>query len=246
MSDAIPNWLSRALTVSDAARIEDAVKSAELATSAEIVPMIVHRSTLKATGDRIVFWISFGLLGVGGAISLSLLGGLDEALLDRVVEALGLWPSREMHVALSIAAETLVAILAFGVSWSVARLLSSMDAIHRFVFPSKDLAIETEHRAQNEFYSSDLRSTVGKTGVLLMVSMLEHRAVILADDAIAAKFKPEMWTTTLNELLSSIRAGKMADGYVNAIAMIGRELEKAFPVQGNDRDELTNKLRIEE
>jgi putative membrane protein len=246
MAEEIPKWLSQALTKTDVDRIEEAVRKAELSTSAEIVPMIVHRSTLKGTGDRIVFWISFGILGVGGAISLSLLGGLDEALLDRVVELLGLWPSRAMHLSLSIAAETLVGIGAVGFSWLVARLFSTSDSVHRFVFPRSDMAIETEHRAQNEFYSSDLRSTAGKTGVLLMVSMLERRAVILADEAITEKFHADYWTKTLNELLRSIRAGKMADGFVSAIEMIGEQLAKSFPIQSDDRNELSNKLRIEE
>lgn len=242
----IPKWLEHALSEEETVRIEAAVKDAESKTSAEIVPMIVHRSTLKATGDRIVFWISFGLLGVSGAISLSLLGGLDEALLDRIVSALGVWPSREMHVALSLAVETLVAALAFLVAWLVAKFCSNSDAVHRRVFPSRDLALETEHRAQNEFYSSDMRSTVGHTGVLLMVSMLERRAVILADAAIAAKFAPATWTNVLNDLLAAIREGRMADGYVAAIRAIGHELEKQFPILPGDTNELSNRLRIEE
>lgn len=244
MSAEIPHWLSSSLTQADANRIEDAVKRAELVTSAEIVPMIVHRSTLKATGDRIVFWISFALFGVGGAASLSLFGGLDEALLDRVIGAMGLWPSSETHLILSIVAEVIVATLAFAVSWLVAKYASRSDAIHRRVFPASDLALEAEHRAQHEFFSSDLRATAGQTGVLLMVSMLEHRAVILADEKVVAKFKPEAWTKTLNDLLGSIREGKMADGYVNAVVSLGDELSKHFPAKKNEHDELSNRLRI--
>lgn len=246
MAQEIPNWLNRALSMEDLAKIDAAVKRSEARTSAEIVPMIVHRSTLKSTGDRILFWICFGVLGVGGAVSLSLLGGLDSALLDRVIEAFGIWPTEALHFALSVLAELVVAMMAFAVAWGAARVLSHFDVAHRLVFPHSDMALEAEHRAQNEFYSSDLRSTTGQTGVLLFVSMLERRAVILADQAIVAKFAPETWTKTLDALLHSIGNGKMAEGYARAIEAIGEMLAPHFPLLADDKNELSDGLRIEE
>lgn len=246
MSGSLPAWLETKLSREEVTRIEQAVKDAESRTSAEIVPMIVRRSTLRATGDRILFWISFGIFGVGGAVSLSLAGGLDEALLDRVIGTLGLWPSPEMHLALATTAELLVALLAFGFAWAAAKFLSNFDGMHRMVFPSSDLALEAEHRAQAEFFASDLRSTTGRTGVLLFVSMLERRAVILADEAIVAKFDPSTWTDTVASLVASIRNGQMGAGYIMAIKSIGEHLEKHFPIAADDKDELSNQLRIEE
>lgn len=243
---ALPEWLDASLSRDEIARIEQAVREAEKRTSAEIVPMIVHRSTLKATGDRILFWISFGFLGVGGAISFALLGGLDEALLERVLMAIGIWPSPTMYTVLAIVAEALVALAAVGLAWLVSTYLSSFDGMHRLVFPSSDLTLETEHRAHAEFLASDLRSTSGRTGVLLFVSMLEHRAVILADEAIAAKFDSATWTNTLSALLESIRNGEMGKGYIAAIHSMGKQLETHFPPTKADRDELANRLRIEE
>lgn len=242
----LPEWLDRALSREEIDRIEIAVKSAEKKTSAEIVPMIVHRSTLKATGDRILFWISFGVLGIGGAVGLSLSGGLDEALLDRVLEAFGIWPSEAAFLWLALLAEAFVALVAFGISWVFAKWVSQFDRAHRFVFPTGDLTLEAEHRAQSEFYSSDLRSTSGRNGILLFVSMLERRAVILADKAIIEKIDPSTWTETLSRLLSDLGNGEMGRGYVDAIDSIAKRLEGQFPAQPNDRDELSNRLRIEE
>lgn len=242
----IPAWLKTSLSVDDARRIDEAVARAESKTSAEIVPMIVHRSTLRATGDRIIFWICFGFLGVGGAVSLSLLGGVDEALLDRVLDSLGLWTTSQTHFVLATLAEVVVALGAIGIAWVAAKLISKFDSMHRLVFPLADLAIEAEHRAQAEFYASDLRSTEGRTGVLLFVSMLERRAVILADEAIAKKFDSSTWTETLGKLLSAIADGKMGAGYVEAIESIGAKIAPHFPIATDDRDELANGLRIRE
>lgn len=246
MSGSLPPWLDTKLSREEVTRIEQAIKDAESRTSAEIVPMVVHRSTLRATGNRILFWISFGILGVGGAVSLSLMGGLDEALLDRVIGFLGLWPSPQLHLALATTAELVVALFAFGFSWLAAKLLSHFDSMHRMVFPKSDLALEAEHRAQAEFFASDLRSTTGRTGVLLFVSMLEHRAVILADEAIVAKFDPSTWTETVSALVAAIRNGQMGTGYIMAIKSIGEQLEKHFPIAAHDKNELANRLRIAE
>lgn len=246
MALKIPTWLAAHLDEKGAQNIEEAVKSAEKRTSAEIVPMVVHRSTLKATGDRILFWICFGFLGIGGAVGFAVMGGLDEALLDRWIEVLGLWPSAGLYSALALAAETAVALFAFGVAWVVAKFLSRFDSIQRLAFPQDDLTLEAEHRAQSEFLSSDLRSTSGRTGVLLFVSMLEHRAVILADEAILKKFEASDWAETLSRLIAAIRGGEMSRGYVEAIEAIAARLEAAFPNGAKARDELSNRLRIEE
>jgi putative membrane protein len=245
-SQIVPEWLEEALSLEEIGRIEQAVKDAEAKTSAEIVPMIVHRSTLKATGDRILFWISFGFFGVGGAFAFALLGGLDEALLERMLASAGMWPTPTIHLILATFAEVLVAAVAVFFAWMVSTFLSRSDGMHRLVFPAGDLKLEAEHRAQAEFFASDLRSTTGKTGVLLFVSMLEHRAVILADEAIVAKFDPATWTTTLSNLLAAIKNGEMGKGYIVAIESIGKQLAVHFPLAKDDRNELTNRLRISE
>lgn len=245
-SGKIPEWLEMALSAEEIDRIEAAIKKAEAKTSAEIVPMIVHRSTLKATGDRILFWICFGFWGVGGAVSLSLLGGLDEALLDKIIGFLGLWPSPKTHMVMATAAEGLVALTAFVLAWIASSWLSGFDRMHRLVFPVGDLTLEAEHRAQAEFHASDLRATTGKTGILLFVSMLEHRAVILADEAIVAKLDPNTWTETLSTLLGSIRNGEMGKGYIIAIESMGKQLQQHFPRAKDDNNELANRLRISE
>lgn len=244
MIGEIPSWLLTSLSLDEANRIEAAVKAAEARTSAEIVPMIVHRSTLKGTGDRILFWICFAFLGIGGAVSFSLASGLDEALLEHLIRSLGVWPTATVHTALVIAIEIFLAMAAFGVAWLASKWLAQFDVIHRLVFPVSDLALEAENRARSEFNATDLRSTTGRTGVLLFVSMLEHRAVILADEAIAKKIDQSVWNETLWRLLGAIRNGQMGQGYVDAVNSIAKCLEPHFPPLTSDVNELSDRLRI--
>jgi putative membrane protein len=242
----LPEWIGEFLSYEEAERIEDAVRDVEQRTSAEIVPMIVRRSTMKATGDRIIFWICFGLFGVGGATWLAFAGGVDEALLSQIIERLGLWPAEWVYRLLAALAETLVAGVMFLIAWFVAQQISGLDWLHRFVFPPRDQALQVEHRAQAEFFASDLRSTSGRTGVLVFVSLLEHRAVILADEAISSKLDREVWKSTLETLVKAIANGEMARGYVASVGIIGRMLEPLFPPGDRNPNELEDRLRIKE
>lgn len=242
----LPDWIGEYLSYEEAERIEEAVKEVEKKTSAEIVPMIVRRSTMKATGERMIFWICFGLLGVGGATWFAFVGGVDEALLSRVIERLGLWPSEWMYRAMAGVAETAVAGAMFLLAWFVAGQIADVDWLHRLVFPPRDQALQVEHRAQAEFFASDLRSTSGRTGVLVFVSLLEHRAVILADEAIASKLDREVWKSTLETLVKATANGEMARGYIASVSIIGRLLEPLFPPCERNPNELEDRLRIKE
>ena len=99
---------------------------------------------------------------------------------------------------------------------------------------------------QAEFFASDLRSTSGKTGVLIFVSLLEHRAVILADEAISSKLDKEVWKSTLETLVKAIANGEMARGYAATVGIVGRLLEPHFPVGEVNHNELSDRLRIKE
>ncbi|MBN8541949.1 MAG: hypothetical protein J0L82_16270 [Deltaproteobacteria bacterium] len=242
----LPDWIGEYLSYEEAERIENAVMEVERKTSAEIVPMIVRRSTMKATGDRMIFWICFGIFGIGGATWFAFVGGIDEVLLGKLIEKFGLWPNEWMYRILAGLAETIVAGAMFLVSWFVAGFFADLDWVHRLVFPPRDQALQVEHRAQAEFFASDLRSTSGKTGVLIFISLLEHRAVILADEAISTKLDKEVWKSTLETLVKAIANGEMARGYAATVGIVGRLLEPHFPVAETNHNELSDRLRIKE
>ncbi|MDX9731671.1 MAG: hypothetical protein RBT63_07870 [Bdellovibrionales bacterium] len=242
----IPAWLVGALSVEDMNRIEAAVKKIERRTSAEIVPMVVHRSTMRATGNRILFWISFALVGVLGATWLAGAGGVDDAIVQKSISFLGIWPTSATHMWMMLFAELLVVLFAFGFAWTFSSWVSRYDWAHRAVLPFEDQVLEAEHRAEAEFHSSDVRSTSGRSGVLLFVSMLEHRAILLADQAIAERLPEAVWVEALSKLLAGIKSGEMGTGFVEALDEIGEILAFHFPADTGEpnRNELSDRLRI--
>jgi putative membrane protein len=84
--------------------------------------------------------------------------------------------------------------------------------------------------------------TAGRTGVLLYVSLREHRADIVADEAIAAKVAPTVWGEAMVTLLDHIRAGRAGVGMADAVTQMGRVLTEYFPKGSENPNELADRL----
>lgn len=97
-------------------------------------------------------------------------------------------------------------------------------------------------RAVMLFKAAAERRTVGRTGVLIYLSMGEHRAEIIGDDAITHVTTPETWGEAMVALLTEVKAGRPADGIVAAAGLIGGVLKEHFPKHGADSNEIPDKL----
>jgi len=97
-------------------------------------------------------------------------------------------------------------------------------------------------RAIMLFKAAAERRTEGRTGVIIYLSMGEHRAEIVGDEAITAVTTPETWGEAMAALIMDVKAGRPADGIVAAIGMIGEVLAQHFPRDAADRNEIPDKL----
>ena len=79
-----------------------------------------------------------------------------------------------------------------------------------------------------------------------MVSLLEHRVEILADTGINEKVDRDTWNNIITDMLSSIKASGLTDGFCVAIKECGEILEKDFPGSHDNTNEISNKLIIVE
>jgi putative membrane protein len=92
------------------------------------------------------------------------------------------------------------------------------------------------------FRAAAERRTVGRTGILIYLSMAEHRAEIVADEAILAVTDESTWGEAMAALLVEVRAGRPADGICAAIAVVGDVLARHFPRSDGDVNEIPDKL----
>lgn len=215
----VPVWAQSFLSEKDFERVSFAVARAEHSTTGEIVPMIVRKSS--ATGHVILLLTLFFLVS-------ALTMGVDE--LEALDEVDSHWVILGM------------ALISFGLGW----LLAQFSALQRWLTIPADLQAEVELRAELEFYRKGLHSTHGKTGVLLFVSLMERRAVVLADEAIAKKLPQNSWNEICQIMIQGIKQGKPADGMISAIQRSGELLSHEFPLTGENPNELSNQLILKE
>jgi putative membrane protein len=97
-------------------------------------------------------------------------------------------------------------------------------------------------RAIMLFKAGAERRTVGRTGILIYLSMAEHRAEIVGDEAITKVTTPETWGEAMTALIRDVKDGRPGDGIVAAVGLIGEVLAEHFPKTGEDTNEIPDKL----
>ncbi|MEO6582442.1 MAG: hypothetical protein ABIN68_06515 [Sphingomicrobium sp.] len=108
--------------------------------------------------------------------------------------------------------------------------------------PSATKHRRVRRRAVTVFKAAAERRTVGRTGILIYLSMGERRAEIVADEAILKVTGEHVWGGAMEALLVEVRAGRPADGIVAAIACVGEVLQQHFPRSEADTNEIPDKL----
>lgn len=209
----------------DRRRIQEAVERAERRTSGEIVPFIVPQSDQY----EVTVW-------KGGALSAGL--ALVAAML--VFHFYDGWGLAWLHTGWGTAALTLAAGIAGGLLGAFVR------PARRLLAGSDDVTRAVHRRAMKAFVEEEVFDTRDRTGILIFISLLEHRIEVLGDAGINRKVSPDEWADVVEHIRSGIRRGRIADGLVEAIEMCGMLLEKSgVELREDDADELPNKLRMD-
>jgi putative membrane protein len=101
---------------------------------------------------------------------------------------------------------------------------------------------EVEEEAFALFARQGLHRTRARTGVLILLSELEHRAVILGDQAIHEKLGAAGWQAYVDRIVLGIRNGEAARGVVEVLEELAPLLSEIAPVTGQNDDELSNRV----
>lgn len=204
------------LSEQDKKRIEQAVKEAESTTSGEIVPVMVKASDPYPSADL-----------TGGLIAMAL--GLGALIwLVPVLEAL------------------LLAIVLTGSFLAGFFLTRYFPPIKRLLLGKQILEAEVYQRALQAFFELGLTRTRDRTGILIMVSLLEHRVQVIADQGINEKVSEGTWNEIVNLVLDGIKKNSLPDGLCSGIERCGQILTKDFPIKSDDTNELKNSLVVED
>jgi putative membrane protein len=108
--------------------------------------------------------------------------------------------------------------------------------------PGSTKSRRVRRRAVELFRVSAERRTVGLTGILLYLSLREHRAEIVVDEAIHGKVDPVIWGNAMADLIGEVKGGRPGSGMAKAVERIGVVLTEHFPKTHADQNELPDRL----
>ena len=121
-------------------------------------------------------------------------------------------------------------------------LLQIIPALRFFLVPAPIKAKRVHERALKAFRIGAEHRTAGGTGILIYLSMREHRPGSRRDAPIASVVSGDTWSATLEALLSGVRQGDVAAGMCAAVERVGAILAEHFPRQEDDVNELPDRL----
>lgn len=121
-------------------------------------------------------------------------------------------------------------------------LLLSIENILIWFLPKSILHKKAKFKAFETFHILGLQKTSNHQAVMIYVSVYERYVQILTDSAISSQIDNSVWQKTVDKFITRVKNQEFEDGYLKAIKEIGKILIEKFPVQENDKNELSNHL----
>ena len=220
----------RQLSETDHARVSEAIAKAEAGTAGEIVAVATPIS--DSYHDVALHWAVAALLLV-----LAWAAFRPDWLLwwyERLTSGWQVEPSLGQLL-------TFLMLLAV-VKFTAVLLILKILPLRLALTPAATKHRRVRRRAIVVFKAAAERRTSGRTGILIYLSMAEHRAEIVADEAILKVSDSSTWGEAMAALLEAVREGRVGDGLVAAVEQVGAVLAEHFPRSAEDRNEIPDKL----
>lgn len=192
------------------ARIEAAVREAETRTSSEIVPMVVDESFDYPRAEI----MGGGLFALAAAVSLSWAFGDSSVWIFLPLFLLLYFPFK--------------------------LLIRATPVLRLRLIPAAEIDAEVEEKALVSFLEQGLHRTRDETGILILISLFEHRVRILADRGISQVVEQREWQEIVAHITAGMHTGNTADALCEAVRRCGDLLQRRFPARDENRNELPN------
>lgn len=210
------NLAQKLITEKVKEQIDAAVKAAEAKTSGEIVCTIQSAS------------YHYPMANVLGASTLA----LPSALILTPFMGGWLWiGTQNMWLFLSLFAPLFILYYL---------LVQNVSGLKRRFISSREIDEEVEEAAITCFHRNGLYRTRDATGVLIFISVFEHKVWVLADHGINAEIEQDAWEAIVQTITSGIKDGRPAEAICTAVQSVGNLLEAHFPIKPDDQNELGN------
>ena len=207
-----------------------AVAAAEEHTDGEIVTIVARTS--DAYHDVGLHWAVLASLLV-----LALLSAFPNS-----VDAIHFLTGDPWNEHVSTGTALTIATVLATVTFLVVRYLLAIRPLRMALTPAATKTRRVHARALALFRASAEHRTIAATGVLLYLSLDEHRAEIVADVGIHSRVSSDVWGHAMAALVAAVKDGRPGDGMAAAVQEIGVVLAEHFPRTGSNPNELPDRL----
>ena len=90
-----------------------------------------------------------------------------------------------------------------------------------------------------------MHQTAARHGVLIYVSIEDHKLAVLGDRGIHERVGQAYWDGLVAEVLAHFRGARFRDGLVHAVGEVGAVLRQHFPRHPDDINELPDRVSVE-
>jgi putative membrane protein len=217
----------KALSPSDLAAIEAAVRAAEVRTTGEIYCVVTEES--GHYGETPLAWAA-GVALLGPAILLA--AGVHVTIPDLFSS----WSASEVGAAIETAVRRALigAIVVQGLLFVATAVIVSIPAVRRMLTPRSVKRHQVHRRAAEQFAAKGLHLTRERTGVMIFVSLGERMAELIADDGIADHVDAHVWDKAMEALADGMKRGDVEAGFAAAVGLCGEVLAEKFPARPGD------------
>ena len=207
-------------------QIEKAVSEAEGRTSCEIVPVVATASgRYDRPEDMVGLW-----LAVLAAVSVWF-------VFPRTLNDSGNWDGQSWMVPVLIMVVGVVVAFIVGIVTG-----SRVGWLRRLFTPRQQMLDEVAARARETFFDKRIHHTSDATGLLIYVSLFEHRAVVLGDQNVMDKLGQDFLDRLCQQLTTGFQQGNFVETMCGVIANAGEELAGPLPRSSDDVNELEDSL----
>ena len=106
----------------------------------------------------------------------------------------------------------------------------------------KTTSMDAYDRAMEVFHELKMDETELQNGVLIYLAVEDRNFVICGDKGINDVVQDDFWNCTRDIMVTEFKKGDFKQGLIDGITRAGEQLQKYFPWQEGDTNELSNEI----
>ncbi len=122
--------------------------------------------------------------------------------------------------------------------------IANIPSVDRLIIPNAVKQQKVFDRTLIHFLESGVYKTKHHSGILIFISVLERKVIVLGDEGINAKIKPEQWSEICNSIALGIKNKQAGKALCDAVEACGKLLAENFPEKKENPNELPDGLVI--